>query len=201
MFTGIVEQTGEVVSNCPDGSGRGLVITCPGFFQQSKIGASLAINGVCLTLVKKSPRNATFALGPETLNKTNLGVLTPGCQVNLEKPMSPASDFSGHFVQGHVDGVGNIVTVNDDNGWRNLRISFPRGLAPLLVLKGSIAVDGVSLTIVQVKRNWFEVALIPHTLAVTTLKSMKEGDPVNLEGDILGKYVLRAAKIYFPKSR
>lgn len=189
MFTGIVEETGRVV----DRHGARLVVEATRTLEGSDIGSSVAVNGVCLTVVTRAADRLGFDLGPETLRVTALGELRPGDGVNLERPMRLGDFVGGHLVQGHVDGVG-VVAANDRHGeTARLRIEWREpGLASLLIAKGSVAVDGVSLTVASLDAEAFEVMLIPHTIEQTTLGGLGPGRRVNLEMDMIGKYVLRA---------
>ena len=184
MFTGIVEELGEV--RAVDSSR--LVVACRTVPADSQVGASVAVNGVCLTVVANDGRSLSFDLSEETLRRTALSRLEPGAPVNLERPVTLATRLGGHLVQGHVDGVGRVLEM-DDGGMA--RIEAPSSLAQYLVEKGSVAVDGVSLTVSGVENGSFTVALIPHTLEVTTLGRAEAGDPVNLEVDVIAKYVER----------
>src|SRR3990172_2588760 len=178
MFTGIVEAMGEVVAVEAQPDGARLHLRVPREFSDLAPGQSLAVNGVCLTVVALEDGVALFDLAAETLRRTTLGRLHPGAGVNLERPLSAAGRFGGHFVQGHVDGV-----------W--MEVNLPPGLARYVAEKGSVALDGVSLTVAAVQDSRCAVALIPHTLAVTTLGRKDPGDPVNVEVDILAKYLAR----------
>ena len=149
----------------------------------------MAINGCCLTAVAVDRNRWSFQAGSETLSKTNLGRLQPGDAVNLERALRVDGRFGGHFVQGHVDGVGRVERIDRQGDWVTMWFQAPEPLARQLVPKGSVAVDGVSLTVVEVARDRFSVALIPHTLEMTTLGLRRPGDEVNIETDILGKYV------------
>ena len=184
MFTGIVEELGEV--RAVDSSR--LVVACRTVPADSQVGASVAVNGVCLTVVANDGRSLSFDLSEETLRRTALSRLEPGAPVNLERPVTLATRLGGHLVQGHVDGVGRVLEM-DDGGMA--RIEAPSSLAQYLVEKGSVAVDGVSLTVSGVENGSFTVALIPHTLEVTTLGRAEAGDSVNLEVDIIAKYLER----------
>ncbi|MER7828549.1 riboflavin synthase [Streptomyces sp. NPDC095602] len=191
MFTGIVEELGEVtaVENLGDASRfrlRGPVVT-----QGAKHGDSIAVNGVCLTVVEHEGDEFTADVMAETLKRSSLGALTVGSRVNLERPMVADGRFGGHIVQGHVDGTGTIVERTPSENWEIVRISLPAGLARYVVEKGSITVDGVSLTVVEAGADDFTVSLIPTTLALTTLGHKQPGDPVNLEVDVIAKYVER----------
>jgi len=158
---------------------------------ECKIGDSVAINGCCLTVVAVDGATWSFEAGAETLSKTNLGGLKPGDAVNLERPLGVGGELGGHFVQGHVDGVGRVNAILYDGDWVEMWFRIPAELSRFIVPKGSIAIDGVSLTVVDVEADRFSVALIPHTLQVTTLGNRQPGDAVNIETDILAKYVQR----------
>lgn len=190
MFTGIVEHLGALSESVATNEGRRLVIDA-GELASMPIGASLSVNGVCLTVVARSGHQVSVDVIPETLSRTNLGTLTEGSRVNLERAMPADGRFDGHIVQGHVDGVGTVADVSSDLGGRSMRIQVSEELATYLVEKGSVTVDGVSLTVAGIEGDSFVVALIPHTLDVTTLGLRTEGDTVNLEVDILAKYVER----------
>lgn len=193
MFTGLVEGLGRIAALTPDGPGLRLGIAPPAEMvtetDRVRLGESVAINGCCLTVVAIENGTWAFQAGTETLSKTNLGRLQVGDPVNLERALPANARLGGHFVQGHVDGVGTVHAIDRDGDWITMTFRVPEALASQMVPKGSIAVDGVSLTVVTVTANTFNVALIPHTLAVTTLGVRAVGDPVNLETDILGKYV------------
>lgn len=190
MFTGIVEGQGRVFRIRQETAGIRLVIDPPREIAiDTVIGDSIAINGCCLTLVAFHENRWEFQAGSETLSKTNLGQLREGNLVNLERALTANGRLGGHFVQGHVDGVGYVDRTEVEGGWVNIWFRVSEELARLMVSKGSVAVDGVSLTVVNVDRDRFSVALIPHTLEVTTLGSRTTGDAVNIETDILGKYV------------
>lgn len=186
MFTGIVEELGVV---------RGieqarLAISCRTVATDSEVGASVAVNGTCLTVVERSDAHLAFDLSEETLRRTGLSRLAEGDPVNLERPLSLSSRLGGHIVQGHVDGVGEVARIEADGdrgAW--LTVRSPADVRRYLVEKGSVCVDGVSLTIAELDGDAFSVALIPHTLNVTTLGSARPGDPVNLEVDVIAKYV------------
>ncbi|MEU9361715.1 riboflavin synthase [Streptomyces sp. NPDC048301] len=191
MFTGIVEELGEVtaVEKLDDASRfrlRGPVVT-----EGAKHGDSIAVNGVCLTVVDLGEDEFTADVMAETLNRSSLGALTTGSRVNLERPMALGGRLGGHIVQGHVDGTGHIVERRPSENWEIVKISLPSGLARYVVEKGSITVDGVSLTVVDAAPDHFTISLIPTTLALTTLGIKQPGDPVNLEVDVLAKYVER----------
>ena len=194
MFTGIIEALGTVRRIDPGPAGRDLVIAVPPELAGWQMGESVALNGCCLTVVEIGPDWLRFQAGPETLSKTDLGELAEGDRVNLERSLRLSDRLGGHLVQGHVDGVGRIAQRIEQSGptgdrWELIWFSCSADLAAQMVPKGSIAVDGVSLTLVDVESSRFSVALIPHTLAVTTLGFKPTGAAVNLETDIVGKYV------------
>jgi riboflavin synthase len=185
MFTGIIEELGEVES-----VGARLKVRCSTVMTDMTVGASIAVNGVCLTAVDPRPNSFSADLAPETLRLTNLGDLRAGSRVNLERPLSPGGRLSGHIVQGHVDGTGELLSleaVGDEHWW--LRVRVPAELDPFLVYKGSIAIDGISLTIAALEGDVLSVAIIPHTFRNTTLGRYRPGARVNLECDILAKHV------------
>jgi len=190
MFTGIVEQIGSVLDVAEQAEGRRLVLSGQGLVDVP-VGASIAVNGVCLTAVKVEDERVTVEVIPETLNRTNLGEVGTGGRVNLERPMRADGRFDGHIVQGHVDGVGVVSAINHDDGGTLMTVEAPAGLMAFIVEKGSITVDGVSLTVAAMTERSFSVALIPHTLEFTTLGLRKPGDTVNLENDVIAKYVER----------
>jgi len=186
MFTGIIEELGTVVSLSP---GR-LIVRCSTVREDLREGASIAVNGVCLTAVDLRPDSFSADLAPETLRRSNLGDLRPGSRVNLERPLSPTGRLNGHIVQGHVDGTGELLgleALGDENWW--LRVRVPAELDPFLVYKGSVAIDGISLTIAALEGDVLSVTIIPHTYRNTTLGGYRPGARVNLECDILAKHV------------
>ena len=191
MFTGLVEALGEVRDIAPDGPGSRLTIAEPMLAPELKLGDSVAINGVCLTVVACSAETFAFQAGPETLRRTNLGELTPGARVNLERALAVGDRLGGHIVQGHVDGVGTIARRERQGDWEVIWFACPPELNRFLVSKGSITVDGVSLTVVDVTDEAFSVALIPHTLAATTLGFKPVSATVNLETDLIAKHLIR----------
>jgi len=196
MFTGIIETAGTVRALVQGDGGLRLVIQAGGFLDGARIGDSIAVNGVCVTITKADGTLFEADLGAETLRRTTLGQLQPGVRVNLERPLAIGDRLGGHLVQGHVDGVGRVLERRQDGqGWW-VEIAIPRALARYVVEKGSIAVDGVSLTVASVTGDRFGVSLIPHTCAVTTLGGVQVGAYVNLEVDILAKYVERLAGAY-----
>lgn len=193
MFTGIVEQVGTVTAVADHEEGRKLGISGEGL-AGIPVGASIAVNGVCLTAVDTDRGSVVVDVIPETLSRTNLGSLVVGDGVNLERPMRADGRFDGHIVQGHVDGIGVIASMESDDGGTTITIEALEGLLGYLVEKGSITVDGVSLTVAGLTGSGFSVALIPHTLEMTTFGLRKPGDFVNLEVDVLAKYVERLLK-------
>jgi riboflavin synthase len=189
MFTGLIEALGAIREVVPTGAGRDLVIEAPALTAELTLGESVAVNGCCLTVVAQDAATCRFQAGPETLRRTNLGELRPGDHVNLERSLRVGDRLGGHIVQGHVDGIGRVDRLLSDGDWVLFWFACASELAAQMVSKGSVAVDGVSLTLVDVEDSRFSVALIPHTLAHTTLGSKRPGDPVNLETDLLAKYV------------
>jgi riboflavin synthase len=191
MFTGLVEAIGEIVAvEQRPGAVRMYVTSEIG--EGVAIGDSVSVNGVCLTAIAGGGRELAFDAGPETMRVTGLGELAPGDRVNIERAMRADTRLGGHFVQGHVDAVGTIVDVRPDGEFTGVRIRFPQELAPQLVLKGSVAVDGISLTVAALGEDSFDVQIIPHTWTHTNLRGAHAGMRVNLECDIIGKYVARA---------
>jgi riboflavin synthase len=188
MFTGLVQCLASVREIHAQPPGKRLVIESPQLARDAALGDSIAINGCCLTVVSRDVNCLAFEAGPETLAKTNLGQLAPGSQVNLEPSLRVGDRLGGHFVTGHVEAVGTLLERIDDRDWSTLWFSFPGVLGRYMVNKGSVAVDGVSLTLVDVEAQRFSVALIPHTLGKTTLGLLRPGDRVNLETDLLAKY-------------
>lgn len=186
MFTGIVEELGAVSAVEPAGAGARLTISAKVVTEGTRIGDSIAVNGCCLTAVDLGPGWWAADAVPETLARTNLGSLRAGDPVNLERPLAVGDRLGGHLVQGHVDGVGRVVSAAPD-----LHISAGDGVLAYVVEKGSVTVDGVSLTVVSVLPDGFTVALIPHTMSVTTLGRKVPGDTVNLEADVIAKYTER----------
>jgi riboflavin synthase len=192
MFTGIIEELGTVDSIIAQPAGARLKIRCATVREDLVPGASVAVNGVCLTAVDLRPDSFSADVAPETLRRSNLGDLHAGSRVNLERPLSPSGRLSGHIVQGHVDGTGELLALDalgGENWW--LRIRVPEELDPFLVEKGSIAIDGVSLTVAALTRDELSVTVIPHTFRNTTLAAYRPGARVNLECDILAKHVAK----------
>jgi len=194
MFTGIVEEIGEVVAVEPQGDSAVLRVRAAVVGEAVRHGASIAVNGVCLTVVGSSGTGDVtldFDVMAETLARSVIGNLRPGDKVNLERAARVDARLDGHVVQGHVDGTGVIVSRTPGDAWEAVRFGLPAELARYVAEKGSIAVDGVSLTVTAVGDDWFEVGLIPETLRATVLGSKQPGEPVNLEVDVLAKYVAR----------
>ena len=194
MFAGLVEHLGEVVKVSDSGPGKRIIVDSGMISGDAEIGASIANNGCCLTVVEIDGSKLAFDAGPETLKRTNLGKFEPGTRVNLERSLKIGDRLGGHFVTGHVDAVGHLDERLDDEDWSTFWFKVPQDLTRQMASKGSIAVDGVSLTLVDVEAERFSVALIPHTLSVTTLGRLQPGDPVNLETDLLAKYVQQQIK-------
>jgi riboflavin synthase len=189
VFTGIVEERGRVATT---GAGR-LVVDARTVVRDSDVGASLSVNGVCLTVVERTDTSLRFDLSEQTLERTCLGDLRPGDPVNLERPVTLVARLGGHLVQGHVDGVGHVTRVElDGSGGARVSIRLPGELSRYIVERGSIAIDGVSLTIAAVDDDEITVALIPHTLAVTTLGLATPGRRLNVEADVIARYVERS---------
>jgi riboflavin synthase len=194
MFTGLVEAVGQIVERQPQSGGARVRIATP-FVSELTPGDSVAVNGVCLTVIAVDGDGFQADLGPETLRVTTLGSLDRGALVNLERPLRADSRFGGHFVQGHVDGVGLVENLRQDADFHWLTLSFPAALAPYFVPKGSIAVDGISLTIAALGEGRLDIMVLPYTLEHTNIKAMKIRDRANLECDMIGKYVVRAAEL------
>ncbi|MFD5145251.1 riboflavin synthase [Streptomyces sp. NPDC058401] len=191
MFTGIVEELGEVVAVEELAEASRFRLRGPVVTEDAKHGDSIAVNGVCLTVVETGDGEFTADVMQETLNRSSLGALAQGSRVNLERPMALGGRLGGHLVQGHVDGTGEILDRTPSEHWEIVKVALPENLSRYVVEKGSITVDGVSLTVVEAAADWFTISLIPTTLALTTLGIKKPGDPVNLEVDVLAKYVER----------
>lgn len=191
MFTGLVQSLATVRQIAPDGPGVRLVIADEAVACGARLGDSIAINGCCLTVVAIDGADLAFEAGPETLRRTNLGRLQLGSRVNLESSLRTGDPLGGHLVSGHIDGVGRLRRRDDDGQWCMMWFEVPADLTRQMASKGSVAVDGVSLTLVDVEASRFSVALIPHTLAATTLGALQLGDEVNIETDLLAKYVER----------
>jgi riboflavin synthase len=191
VFTGLVEELGQVVAVEHQGDAVRLTVRGPLVLADARPGDSIAVNGTCLTVVERADDTFTADVMGETLARTSLRVAVPGRPVNLERPLRLGDRLGGHLVQGHVDGVGEVLHRVPGEHWEVVRVALPTSVARYVVEKGSIAVDGVSLTVSAVGADWFEVSLIPTTLAATTLGTVQPGDPVNLEVDVLAKYTER----------
>ena len=194
MFTGLVETMGRVISIASQPPGKRLSIEAGEIAEGVAIGDSIAVNGCCLTVIQISSDRCRFDFeaGEETLSRTTLGTLRVRSKVNLERSLKVGDRVGGHYVTGHVDELGALIQRRDDPPWAHFRFRMPPRLAPQVAAKGSVAVDGISLTVVNVDKDSFTVAVIPHTLEATTLGTKKIGDRVNLETDVLAKYVQRA---------
>ena len=191
MFTGLVECLGSVVAVIPEPPGVRLVVEAESIAADAALGDSICVSGCCLSVVRIGGGRLEFQLGPETLARTSLGSLAGGGRVNLERSLRLSDRLGGHLVTGHVDGLGTLASRCDEGDWTTCRFAASPALLGQMASKGSVAIDGVSLTVVDVDPEWFSVALIPHTLAATTLGGLAEGAPVNLETDLVFKYVAR----------
>lgn len=191
MFTGIIEELGSVRSIEERGENARIVIAAQVVTEGTNHGDSISVNGVCLTALDLEPNSFAADVSRETLLRSTLGNLKPGQPVNLERALTPATRLGGHIVQGHVDARGRLAGVEDHGESWTIRIAYPKEIARYLVFKGSVAVEGISLTIADLTDNYFEVAIIPKTWEVTNLSHLKPGDDVNLEVDVIGKYVER----------
>lgn len=191
MFTGLIEELGRIGSLTRQASGARLTVNARVVTEGAKDGDSIAVNGVCLTALEI--RNGTFTadVSAETLNVTTLGRLGVGSAVNLERAVTPSTRLGGHIVQGHVDARGRFVSASQEGDFWTVRIGYPKEIAKYLIYKGSIAVEGISLTIAALGEDWFEIAIIPKTWELTNLSTLKSGDEVNLETDMIAKYVER----------
>jgi len=196
MFTGIIEEVGKVVKIEQRGENRRITIAAENTPKELKPGDSVAVSGVCLTALDIKPRSFCADLAPETWARTSFSRMHEGALVNLELPMKADGRFGGHIVQGHVDGVGKVIELeriaDSDNWW--LRIELPSEIEKYTVFKGSISIEGISLTVANLEQNVCTVAIIPHTVEMTNLGSLKPGDPVNLEADLIAKYVEKMTK-------
>ena len=194
MFTGLIEAVGEVVDVRPIASGFRIRVRSS-LSEDLREGESVAVNGVCLTVVDAPSGDLQAEIGPETARVTSLGSLKVGSPVNLERAMRADARFGGHFVLGHVDGTGTVQRIQRDADFWWVSVGFPPALAPYLIHRGSIAVDGISLTIASLDRSSFEVQIVPHTWTHTNMHRLSAGDVVNLETDMVGKYVVRAVEL------
>ena len=191
MFTGIIEELGRIASLEKLEQGMRLNIACSTVLSDTKDGDSIAVNGVCLTAVNVADGSFSADLSPETLDRSTLGRLDVGSPVNLERAVTPQTRLGGHIVQGHVDARGTFLKAVDEGDFWTVRIGFPPEISRYMVEKGSVAVEGISLTIAHLNDNNFDIAIIPKTWTVTNLSTLKPGDPVNLEVDVIAKYVER----------
>jgi len=191
MFTGLVEEKGKLLSKIPTGDGFQFEVGASLVLSDLTIGNSIAVNGCCLTVVKRTENSFFVDTIEETLNKTNLGVLKQGDLVNLERPLKADARLGGHFVLGHIDTVGRVELIKELSNSHWMKISYPEKFKHLLIFVGSISIDGVSMTVAQLEGNTFSVGIIPHTWRETIFSEKKVGDTVNLEFDVLGKYVER----------
>lgn len=196
MFTGLIQDVGRVDRVDPGDASATLTLRTRLAAESFRLGDSLAVNGACLTVVGSGSERVSVTAVAETLQRTTLGALRPGDRVNLERPLALGGRLDGHLVQGHVDGVGRVQDVRPEGDSHRVVISLPAPLEPYVVPKGSVAVDGVSLTVAALGRGQIEVAVIPHTWVETTLSGLRRGHPVNLETDIIGKYVSRLIGAY-----
>ena len=189
MFTGIIEELGIVKDLKVSGNSGSISIRAEKVLENTQIGDSIAVNGICLTVTSMTSDGFLADVMPETMKRTSLSIVKRGDKVNLERAMAADGRFGGHIVSGHIDGTGNITTVKKDGNAVLVTIAAPAGIIALIVEKGSIAIDGISLTVTKVTKSDFTVSIIPHTAGETTLLLKSVGDPVNLENDIVGKYV------------
>ncbi len=194
MFTGLVEAVGEVIESKPTAGGIRLRVASDLAAELSP-GDSVAVNGVCLTVILATGSEIHADVGPETLRVTTLGSIPRNACVNLERPLRADGRIGGHFVQGHVDGVGDVEEMRPDDDFQWLTISFPASLAPYIVHRGSIAIDGISLTVAGLGPDRFDIQVVPFTMDRTNLRRARKRDRVNLECDMVGKYVVRAAEL------
>ena len=196
MFTGIIEEVGRITRIAKDGGKRKLTVSCAQVTRELKKGDSVSVSGVCLTAVEITPQSFTADLAEETWNRTSFSRIHEGALVNLERPMRANGRFDGHIVQGHVDGTGELLSLEQipraDDYW--LSISVPAELSRYVIAKGSLAIEGISLTVAKIDDSTVTAAIIPHTAEMTNLKSLEPGDPVNLEVDLIAKYVERMMK-------
>lgn len=201
MFTGLIEKICSVKAIRKNGGGCLLTIDLGELANDSKIGDSIAVNGVCLTIVKFSGNLADFDVSGETLTKSNFGKLSPAAKVNIESAVRLGGRLGGHIVQGHIDGTTKIKKIEKQNQFANINFSADKNLLDQLVIKGSVAIDGVSLTIANIDKDSFSIAVIPETLKSTTLGEMKIGDCVNIEIDIVAKTIKKQIEIILPQKK
>jgi len=195
MFTGIIEELGEVVAWQPSADAARLTVRAPLAVSDASHGDSISVSGVCLTVVDQGADWFTADVMAETIAMSTLGGITVGTKVNIERAAHVGDRLGGHIVQGHIDGTSTVLAITPGSAWQVVRLSLSDELAPLVARKGSIAVDGISLTVSAVGTDWFEVSLIPETLTATTLGAKNIGDAVNIETDILARHVLRLADL------
>jgi len=189
MFTGIVEETGRLTAIRRGDQSARLTIDAPVVSEGARVGDSISVSGVCLTVVAIDGTRLSFDAIPETVSRTSLRALTAGDGVNLERAMHAGGRFGGHLVQGHVDGTGTLLAIREEENARVLRIAAPPDLMRYIIPKGSVTLDGISLTVVEVGADWFTVWIIPHTWSNTTLHQRKTGDPLNIENDVIARYL------------
>jgi riboflavin synthase len=194
MFTGIITEIGKIQKIESDGGNTAFTISAPKTTKGIKIGDSVAINGACHTVVKKIGKNFVVESMPETLRRTNFGDFEIGLSVNLERPVGVRGSFDGHFVSGHIDGVAQIIKIEKDKNSKIFTLTIPRSLNKLVVEKGSITLDGISLTVISIQGNKIMVGIIPHTLQETNLGTRNVGEKINVEADLLAKYVAKLLK-------
>ncbi len=200
MFTGIIEHLGTIETLRLDGNGGKLVVQAPGLAGKLAVSGSIAVNGCCLTIVSVTGDRFSADLSLETLGKTSFHSLKPGARVNLEQPLTAGKEFGGHFVLGHVDGVGRVTHLSaDGDGWK-YGVEVPDEIARYIVPKGSITIDGISLTVADWRNRVAEIAVIPFTYEHTNIRDRKPGDSINLEGDVIGKYVERHLEAHTRKA-
>lgn len=200
MFSGIIESVGRVENLSQRNDQVTITVRADSGFAGLELGESVAVNGVCLTVCEMTDKGFSAILSGETIQRTNFKSIAKGGEVNLERSLTPTQKISGHFVFGHVDQVGSIVDIQKTKSDLLFRFQYPKELDPYIVEKGSIAIDGISLTVFSCQENQFTVTIIPHTIAMTNLKSRKIGDLVNLECDMIGKYVFKACAALLGKS-
>lgn len=191
MFTGIIEELGSVKAVDRAGSGARITVGAQTVTDGTKAGDSIAVNGVCLTALDVRPGSFAADVSDETLRVSTLGKLTVGARVNLERAVTPATRLGGHIVQGHVDARGTLLSASQSGEFWTVRVGFPAEIGRYLIYKGSVAVEGISLTVAALGPDWFDVALIPKTWTMTDLSFLRPGDPLNLESDMIAKYVER----------
>lgn len=201
MFTGIIEELGRVAEIETLGTNARIKLQAEIVTQGTNDGDSIAVNGVCLTALNVAPSYFSADVSKETLDRSTIGGLSAGSPVNLERSVTPSTRLGGHIVQGHVDTRGEFLGSEKNGDFWTVRIGFPREMSQYLIYKGSVAVEGISLTVAKLDNDWFEIALIPKTWTMTNLSSLKPGDPVNLEADVIAKYVERMIQERVPASR